>query len=399
MMPGDEQAVLEIVRSAMATETPLAVRGRDTKRGLGRPNDLGQTLSTQALTGVTLYEPAELVLSARAGTPLSEIRALLDQRGQEFAFEPMDHALFYGGAPGEGTLGGMVAVNASGPRRIKSGAARDHVLGFRCVTGRGDIVKSGGRVMKNVTGYDLSKLIAGSYGTLCVLTEITMKVLPKAETERTLLVGGLDESAALRVLREASGTPHEVSSFAVLPSGAEPLRQAGVVGCLRLEGPEVSVLKRRDDIAAHFAATGAAFETLDEVASRALWISLRDAVPLTGSHGPVWRISVAPTAGGELVEGLRRAGVAIERWFYDWAGGLVWIAADAGAPDGHAGLIRAAVDRIGGHALLMRAPDALRDTIPVFHPQPAALAALSLRVKDSFDPLHLLERGRMRADF
>ena len=401
MLPSNEDAVRDIVLDAVANEAPLALRGEGTRTGLGRPNAPAQILSTSALSGVTLYEPAELVLSARAGTPLREIVALLEQRGQELAFEPMDHAAFYGGTPGGGTIGGMVAVNAAGPRRIKAGAARDHVLGFRCVTGRGDIVKSGGRVMKNVTGYDLSKLVAGSFGTLAVLTEVTLKVLPKAETERTLMVYGLTEERALAVLREASGTPHEVSSFAVLPADVPPLAARGPVALLRLEGPEVSVLKRRDDLVAHFTSTGAGFETLPESGSKELWTALRDAKPVAESKGPVWRVSVAPTAGYGLVGSLRAAGIAVESYFWDWAGGLVWLGLDEtmAGEDGSAAAIRAAVGKVGGHALLMRGPDDLRARVPVFHPQAPALAALTKRVKDSFDPLHILERGRMREDF
>ena len=401
MLPSNEEAVRDIVLEAIASETPLSLRGEGTRTGYGRAGACTQMLSTAALTGITLSEPAELVLSARAGTPLRDIVALLEQRGQELAFEPMDHAAFYGGTPGGGTIGGLVAVNAAGPRRIKAGAARDHVLGFRCVTGRGDIVKSGGRVMKNVTGYDLSKLVAGSFGTLAVLTEVTLKVLPRPETERTLMVLGLTEEAALAVLRAASGTPHEVSSFAVVPADVPPLAARGPVALLRLEGPEVSVLKRRDDLVAHFTATGARFETMPEASSKELWAALRDAKPVASSKGPVWRVSVAPTSGYGLVAALRAAGVPVETHFWDWAGGLVWLGLDADATgeDGAEGAIRAAVGKLGGHALLMRASDELRARVPVFQPQAPALAALTKRVKDSFDPLHILERGRMRGDF
>ena len=397
LQPHDEHDVLSAVQDAVASQTPLRVRGFDSKSGFGGVVNANTTLSTQGLSGITLYEPAELVVSARAGTPLRTIVDLLNQHGQELAFEPMDHALFLGGAPGDGSVAGMVAVNASGPRRIKAGAARDHLLGFRCVTGRGEVVKSGGRVMKNVTGYDLSKLVAGSYGTLCVLTEVTLKVLPKAETEITLLASGLDEAASLRMLRQASGTPHEVSSFAVLPPHHAPLHFSTHVAALRLEGPSVSVLKRRDDLVAFFKSTGAIFATISEDASRALWRSLRDAEPVRAASGLIWRVSVAPSAGGEFMAALRTHNLPIQAYFFDWAGGLVWLALDTDR-DADAGTIRACVDALGGHATLVRAPEDVRARVPVFHPQPTGLAALSARVKDSFDPLHLLERGRMRAD-
>jgi len=398
IVPEDETALADAVRAAKAEDAPLRIRGGGSKSALGRFAPAARTVSTGALSGVTLYEPDELVLSARAGTPLRDIEALLASRNQQFAFEPMDHGPLLGGPAQAATIGGIVAVNAAGPRRIKAGAARDHLLGFRCVTGRGDIVKSGGRVMKNVTGYDLSKLVAGSFGTLAALTEVTLKVLPRPETEQTLLVVGLCEEESLAVLRRASGAPCEVSSFAMLPAGAAPLRLPENVAALRLEGPAVSVSTRRDDLARRLGGGAAYFETLAEAQSRALWANLRDAGPVAGGPGQVWRACVAPTHGFALVAGLRRAGVPILAHHYDWAGGLVWLRLEP-AEDAHSGALRVAVDRLGGHAMLIRAETDVRSRVDVFHPQPAALAALTRRVKESFDPAHILERGRMRAEF
>jgi glycolate oxidase FAD binding subunit len=387
--PRDESDVRDAIRDALAAETPLAIRGHGSKAALGRATTPARFLSLAALSGVTLYEPEELVLTARAGTPLREIVALLDQHRQQLAFEPMDHARVLGNAH-DATIGGVIAVNASGPRRIKAGAARDHLLGFRCVTGRGEIVKSGGRVMKNVTGYDLSKLVAGSFGTLAALTETTLKVLPKAETEQTLLLFGLGEEKGLAALRKASGSPFEVSSFAFDPREN--------IAALRLEGPEISVVKRRDDLVALLAPLGAAAETMDAENSRALWMRLRDAEPVAAGEGVVWRVSLAPTDGFAFVESLRRHGAPLLAHIYDWAGGLVWLRLEAAA-DAHAGVIRAIVDGLGGHATLIRADAATRAAVDVFHPQPAPLAALTRRVKEAFDPRHILERGRMRAEF
>ncbi|RTL81300.1 MAG: glycolate oxidase subunit GlcE [Hyphomicrobiales bacterium] len=394
----DAADAVEALRAANARNQPLGVIGAGSKRRLGRHAPAPRALSTRALAGVTLYEPAELVISAGAGTPLAEIESLLDAHRQQLAFEPMDHAPLLGGATRSATIGGAIAVNASGPRRIKAGAARDHVLGFHCVTGRGEKVKSGGRVMKNVTGYDLSKLVCGSYGTLALLTEVTLKVLPKAETEQTLLVVGLDEAQSLAQLRRAAGSPHEASSFAMLPAGAGPLGRDRNVAALRLEGPEISVATRRDALVADLADSGAEFETLPQDASAALWASVRDAAPIAGHSGQVWRLSLAPTDGVEAVAALRRGGAPILAHFYDWCGGLVWLCLEA-ASDAHARAVRAAVGRFGGHATLIRAADETRAKVDVFHPQPAPLAALTRRVKESFDPAHVLERGRMRAEY
>ena len=395
LRPRDEDDVLAVVQAALDDEKPIEIRGHGSKRGLGRPVEAVAQLDASGLTGVTMYEPAELVMTARPGTPLAEIEKLLDDNNQELAFEPMDPSKLWRGNS-TGTIGGAIAVNAGGPRRIKAGAARDHLLGFRAVSGRAEIFKSGGQVMKNVTGYDLSKLVAGSYGTLAVLTEITLKVLPKAETERTFLLAGLDEAAAVGALNEATGLSYETSSFACVPDGRWIGLGPGCCLALRLEGPAVSVNKRFEDLVAHFGPLGTAND-LGEAASRLFWAAVRDVEPLAGVAGPIWKISTAPSNGATFVAGLRAAGVPLARWYYDWAGGLVWLALDDGGTPGDAGAptIREVLGRFGGHATLVRAEDSVRAAVPVFQPEPGPLAALSRRVKASFDPLHILNRGRL----
>ena len=391
LKPRDEDDVLHTVQDALASQTPLEILAQGSKRGLGHQVAATTQIDVSGLSGVTMYEPTELVMTARPGTPMDEIQALLDEHGQELAFEPMDPTRLWRGNR-TGTLGGTVAVNAGGPRRIKAGAARDHVLGFRAVSGRGDLFKSGGQVMKNVTGYDLSKLIAGSHGTLAVMTELSVKVLPKAETERSLLLYGLEEEAALAVLREASGLPHEVSSYGCVPDGAWIALPPGRCVALRLEGPGISVDKRFEDLAAHFGPRGRV-DDLGEPASRLFWAAMRDAAPVANGDGPVWKVSITPSESARFVEALHASEVPLTRWYYDWAGGLVWLALEDGAAS-HAEPLRAALGR-HGHATMVRADDALRKTTPIFQPQPAALAALSRRVKASFDPMNILNRGRL----
>src|SRR5829696_8465816 len=200
LRPASPQDVLNAVVWAAAEETPLEIVGHGSKRGVGRPVQAEWTLDLSGVTGITLYEPDELVLSARAGTPLAEIEALLAAHGQQLDFEPMDYGPIFGAESGRGTIGGTLASNLSGPRRLKAGAARDHILGVRAVSGRGEAFKSGGRVVKNVTGYDLSKGLAGSWGTLAVVTELTFKVLPRPESAATLVIAGLDDYAAIAAL-------------------------------------------------------------------------------------------------------------------------------------------------------------------------------------------------------
>jgi glycolate oxidase FAD binding subunit len=387
----------EALCAAGAQNLPLGVEGGGTRARLGRYAPAARILQSTRLSGITLYEPEELVLSARAGTPLREIEALLDRNNQQLAFEPMDHAALYGGERRAGTIGGAIAVNAAGPRRIKAGAARDHLLGFEGVTGRGDIVKSGGRVMKNVTGFDLSKLVCGSFGTLLFLTEVTLKVLPKAETEQTVLLLGVDEEEGLRLLRRASATPYEVSGYALTPAGVVHGVDVNAVA-LRIEGPKISVSARREALIAALAGASARCAILQPTRSAAFWASLRDVEPIALLDADVWRLSVAPTDAFGVVDAIRRAGAPRLAHYYDWAGGLIWLAL-ASSDNACESIVRTAIDARGGHATLVRAHEAARANIDVFHPQPAPLAALARRIKDAFDPQHILERGRMRAEF
>ena len=336
------------------------------------------------------------MLSAKAGTPLSEIEALLDENNQQLDFEPMDYGPLLGGEAGRGTLGGAIAANLSGPRRIKAGAARDHFLGVRAVTGRAETIKSGGRVVKNVTGYDMCKLLAGSWGTLAAMTDITIKVLPKPETEATVLVEGLDDARACAAMAAAMGSSCDVSAAAHLPdhvaSYFDGLPKPEAATALRLEGVAPSVAHRKEALAALMKPFGQV-SMLDETNSKALWKSVRQVKPFAGAQErPLWRISTAPAKGYEVAAAITPAA----QMFYDWAGGLIWVAMPfADEPD--AGSIRRAVAELGGHATLIRAPAALRASVEVFEPQSAGLRSLSKRVKDGFDPKGVLNPGRMWA--
>ena len=397
LQPTSADEVLEAVRWAASSETPLEVVGSGSRRGVGRPVEAAHVLDLSALTGVTLYEPEELVLSARAGTPLAEVEALLSASGQQFAFEPIDHAPLLGGEPRKGTIGGVLAANACGPRRIKAGAARDHVLGIHAVSGRGEAFKSGGRVVKNVTGYDLAKVMAGSWGTLAAVTDVTFKVLPSAETEATLVLRGLTEEGAAHAMAVAMTSTGEVSAAAHLPETVVGKVLAGGfkgwrgATLLRLEGFAPSVAYRFDRLSALLAPL-AAPERLDEAPSRTLWREVRDCVPFAdGTDRPVWRVSMAPSDGHRMVMALRME-AAVDA-FYDWQGGLVWLRMEA---DAEAEAVRRQVAAHGGgHATLLRAPERVRAATPVFQPQPPALAALSARLKEQFDPLNILNPGRM----
>ncbi len=395
--PSTSAELLSTVQWAAAEEAPLEIIGHGSKRGIGRPAQTEHTLDLSGLTGVTLYEPEELVLSARAGTPLAEIETLLAQHNQQLAFEPMDYGPLLGEKKGMGTIGGVLATNLSGPRRLKAGAARDHILGVHAISGRGEAFKAGGRVVKNVTGYDLSKAMAGSWGTLAVVTDVTFKVLPAAETETTLAIRGLLDEEAAAAMSLAMGSSAEVSSAAHLPEGGAVGIVQGVLGSdaatlLRLEGFGPSIAYRLGLLQGILKNAGA-LQEIEGEASKALWRDIRDCIPFAdGSDKPVWRVSMPPADAHHMTLALRRDIPASA--FYDWQGGLIWLRMEHG--EAEAERLRSLVKRHGGgHATLVRASAAIRAATPVFEPQASALAALSKRLKAEFDPKGILNVGRM----
>jgi glycolate oxidase FAD binding subunit len=399
----DARDVEQVVRAAIASEQPLEIIGHGSKRQIGQPMATNALLDLSSLNAVTSYEPNELIITVQAGAPLGDVQSLIDSRNQQFAFEPVDTSVLLG-TPAIGTIGGMIGAGLAGPRRIKAGGARDHLLGAHAVSGFGDSFKTGGRVVKNVTGYDLCKLLTGSWGTLAVMTEVTLKVMPKPESERTLVLRGLDDIAANRAMTAALGSAFDVSGAAHLPNSAFRPAAGALAGLgspgqavtlLRLEGIAASAEHRAASLSKSLAPFGLA-EILEDAASLSIWSSVRDIRPFAadGALGawPVWRIVCPPAVGGALGQTLARetGGDVI----YDWGGGLIWAALPP-KPDAQTALVRQRVDAAGGHATLIRASEEVRHHVDVFHPQPDGLAALSERVRLSFDPKNILNRGRL----
>jgi glycolate oxidase FAD binding subunit len=368
----DERDITETLAWALAGNHALELRGRGSKAGLGHTVAADHVLDLSRLTGISSYEPEELVLTAQACTPMAEIEALLVQRGQELAFEPPDFGALLGTFGG--TLAGALSCNLAGPRRFKAGAARDHFLGFRGVSGRGEAFKAGGKVVKNVTGYDLCKLVAGSYGTLVALTEVTVKVLPAPETQRTLRLRGTDPQAAMIA---AANSPHEVSGLAC----------ADGVTAIRIEGPEPSVAYRLQALTEQL---GGDSDVLDDPASRRFWRDVRDVAVFSHHHDrALWRLSVPPAGGCALAAKLGAATGG--RTLVDWGGGLIWLEMPDGDPKPQ--IVRGALAE--GHAMLFRAGAPARAAAGVFQPEAPAIAALSQRVRRQFDPQGLFNPGRM----
>ena len=413
--PDNPEQLRDLLAWATSEEKTVEVVGTGSKRAVGRPMAVDHVVELGGMAGISLYEPDELVMTASPATPVAEIEAALSENNQQLEFEPPDYGpLLASAGMGQGgsgslsnapagTMGGLISCNLSGPRRVKSGAARDHFLGFHAVSGRGEIFKSGGRVVKNVTGYDLSKLLAGSWGTLAVMTDVTVKVLPLPEKTRTALLVGVDSDKAVRAMINAMQSPHEVSGAAWLPaslaaaSGVDLIAgRKGAVAALRVEGPGPSAEYRCNALREMLAEFGATDE-LHSANSIAFWREVRDVMPFAtpGDDRAVWKLSAPPASAPGLVGEL----TAIEgaEAFLDWSGGLVWLALPAGTDASHEA-VRAAVDRTTGHATLFRAPEEIRRSIPVFQPQPGARTTLAQRVKAAFDPKGILNPGRMHED-
>jgi len=396
LAPSHESAIADAIADAAAAAEPVLVCGNATKTSMLRPVQAARSVSTREHAGITLYAPKELVITARAGTPVAELEAMLAEQGQRLISEPPDLAGLLHAPPQPQTIGGIVATNLSGPRRVAWGATRDHVLGLRAVTGWGQVIHSGGRVLKNVTGLDLCKLLSGSHGTLGIITEVTLKVLPTPEATGTLVLPGVDPTEGVAALAAGLGSPFSVSAAAWLPreSAARVPELAAFdrsVALLRIEDFARSVAYRTEKLRDTLA--WPQVEILDDPASRSVWRAVRDAVPLiTEADDAVWRVSVRPSAGPHVLDAAAKAGL---HGYLDWGGGLVWLAGPAEAVAHSA--VEAGARAAHGTWMLLRAPDALRAAVHVVPPEPPPLAAIARRVKAAFDPKGVLNPGRIYA--
>ncbi len=374
LSPKNETELAEAVAGAGGA---LRVIGGGT-RPVGKPV-AGEVLSVAGLSGVALYEAGALTMVAAAGTPVAEIEATLAAENQRLAFEPMDHRGLLG-TDGEPTIGGVVAGNVSGPRRVQAGACRDYLLGVRFVDGTGEVLKNGGRVMKNVTGYDLVKLMAGSYGTLGVLSEVSFKVLPRTGSVAVLLIEGLTDARAVEAMSAALGSPFEVTGAAHTPKGLD----GAPVTMIRIEGFESSVAYRAGALKDLLKGFGEVAVEEDPERTAAGWRWVRDVEAFHGLPGDVWRLSVKPSEGPEVA-----ARAEAEGLLYDWGGGLVWVLVPEGTD------LRAPLGEFEGHATLVRGSAATRTALEVFEPEPVPVAAISKGLRAKFDPRGILNPGLM----
>lgn len=381
MPPASEDEVRDAVADAIRRGETLDIRCGGSKAAIGMPRPDAGVLDMAGLAGVVDYDPAELVLTVRPGTPLAEVEALLAGHGQMLAFDPFEHWPLLG-TGAKATIGGVVAAGVNGSLRLSGGGARDHLLGFRAVSGRAQTFVAGAKVVKNVTGYDLPKLAAGSWGRLFAMTELTLKVLPRPPVCTTRAVEGLEPGEAVRLMAAVMGSQAEVGAAAYVPAA---LHDGRALTALRILGFGPSVAARCAMVERLLAPHGAPI-AFDEEEDAGFWRSLRTLDPLAGDDAPLWRVNVPPSGGPAVVAALEPIGA---QWLFDWAGGLVWLAFD-----GDASLVRNAAMQAGGHAMLVRAPEAMRAAAPAFHPPAAGVAALEMRVRRAFDPAGVFETGR-----
>jgi glycolate oxidase FAD binding subunit len=382
--PATTEDLRDVIADAARSGAKLDIRGGGSKRDIGAPG-LGVVLDMTGFSGVIDYDPPELVLTAGAGTPLAEIQALVAGHNQMLAFDPFDHGPILGAPPGAATIGGVIGAAVAGSRRVSRGGVRDHFLGFHGVSGRGEAFVGGAKVVKNVTGYDLPKVFAGSWGRLAALTEVTLKVLPAPREQATRALLGLSPVQAQAAMARAMGSQAEVAAAAHVPAA---LRLAGSLTVLKIEGFGPSVAARCHLLDQLLADAGPVIALPPEDA-QAIWSDLQTLRPL--ADAPVlWRINVPPSRACALLEALEPQGA---RWLLDWAGGLIWLAFT-----GDPAVVRGLAQTAGGHATLVRAPEEMRRRVPALQPQPPAVMALEARVRRAFDPAGVFETGRFLDD-
>ncbi|MBD19757.1 MAG: 2-hydroxy-acid oxidase [Rhodospirillaceae bacterium] len=398
LKPRDSKDLESIIGDALVNRTPLEIIGGGSKRAIGQLMPTKKEVSLSALSGITLYEPKELVLSAYAGTPLEEIESVLGEHNQHLAFEPINlsHLFFYNAVQ---TIGGVISTNLAGPRRIYSGAPRDHLLGATMITGRGETIKTGGRVVKNVTGYDLCKLFAGSYGTLAAATKLTMKVLPVGSKIRTVLISLEKEKDAVSAMIASLQSPYEVSGASFITSALTRRSEvsyiaranSSIVG-IRIEGSGPSVNARCSKLKNLLMSYGD-IQELHYHNSMKFWQEVANVSPYKNKKGAIWRISVVPSMVIETVNKIIRD-LAVE-YYLDWGGGLIWLRLIEDRSDAGARTIRNSIEVGKGHATLIRATEDIRAQVPVFQPQASGIRELSKRIKESFDPAGILNPNKM----
>jgi glycolate oxidase FAD binding subunit len=373
-----EARVLDFVRGAYADHRAFEIVAGGTRRAAGRPTNL-PLFDVSGLAGIVHYQPEELILTVRPGTSLTEINRVLADKNQCLGFDPVDWSFL--GQAGTATIGGALSADASGSGRLRHGAARDSLLGFRAVNGLGEAFNAGGKVVKNVTGFDLPKLVCGAFGTLCVLTELTFRVFPKPRCSSTVALTNVAPEEGFAALRKIWHSALEPSGLAYLPGGSGLLADTGKGAALiRFEAAEKPLAEKC------VAASLLVGQTTPIAQGDALFATIGSGAVFANSGSDVWKVFLPPSEAARVA-----LAAAAPLWLGDWAGSVLWL----GLPGAEGPRLRALAAEAGGHAQLLRASPEHRAKLGMFAPKPAALEAISARVRAAFDPLSLFNPGRL----
>jgi len=404
LFPKNEKELAEIIKKFYKSNYPIEVLGSGSKRQIGKQLQCTKTISLSKLDGIIEYLPEELYIKIKAGTNIEKIESELKKNKQELAFEPIDFGYLFLGKSNYGTAGGQVACNISGPRRFKSGSIRDHILGFRAVNGRGEIIKSGGTVVKNVTGYDLSKLICGSYGTLVALTEITFKVLPLAEESKTLVIHDLTIDSSPHYLEKAISSSNEVSGASFLPIDPickncemnientfklNDLEYKGSLTAIRVEGSKQSINERVENLKKELNILNFKVSILETFQSEILWRKIKNLEFFSKTKNNIFRISIPPSECAKLIYELPN----MFKYFLDWGGALIWMEA-CKLSEKKFESIRTKVVKHNGYISMIKNSNQLPFVEDVFTINSARFN-ISQNIKKSFDPKGILNPGKM----
>ena len=382
----NESQVVDFVRQARAEKKPFEIVAGGTRRHIGAPVPSLPQLDVSGISGIVNYEPEELLCTVAPATPVPDVEQLLASRGQRLGFDPADwsalHGISLNGSGGTPTIGGAVSVDSFGPGRLLRGPARDSLLAYRGVNGLGETIRGGAKVVKNVTGFDLPKLMCGAFGTLSVLTELTFRVYPRPARAAVLAIRDVAPPEGFANLRKVARSALEPSGLAYMPAGNTLLPDVGRgAAIIRLEGEEKPLSEK---IALARTLLGAALEDVED--GIALFGRIRDGAMFAGSELEIWRLMIPSAEAPRLA-----AEIGAPLWLGDQAGGLLWL----GAKPESAGLIRALAAANDGQAMLLKASDARRAELGLYAAAPPALAKLRAGIKNAFDPEGLLNPGRI----
>ena len=394
--PETRKEISEIIKNCYKKNIPLEINGHQSKKKIGRNFQSEKTLDLSCYSGIIEYKPEELYIKAKSGTPIKEIISELDKKNQQLAFEPNDFGFLFSGNSNEGSIGGVIASNFSGPRRFKSGSARDHILGFQGINGKGETIKSGGTVVKNVTGYDLCKLLAGSFGTLTVLTEVSIKVLPKPETNKTLIINNPHLKKALEYFDITLSSSIDPSGGVFYPEYFRKnfifndLTQQGALIGLRVEGPLNSVDHRVKKLCKELDVMNNEFSVLEQEQSNIFWEKTRKLQVFTSLQGSLLRIVVPVSATFEVIQKLKKYKI---NYFLDWGGSLIWLQIDE-INTKMLKEIKEIVQKAAGYLTVIKVEEDMKATIDIFTVDPIKYK-ISEKIKKSFDPKRILNPGKM----